>query len=105
MSDGQMSRNVTVVMETEVRKKGDVIVSGEASYLSVLYFNKPPPHTHTLNALSDSQFSSVCYLWSLFLDDGAVGAIVAADVLATRSSFTIVVVHIVVVCQLEMARY
>lgn len=42
MSDGQMSWNVTVVMETEVKKKGDVIISGEASYLSVLYFNKPP---------------------------------------------------------------
>lgn len=41
MSDGQMSRNATVVMETEVWKKGDV--SGDASYLSVLYFITHPP--------------------------------------------------------------
>lgn len=33
VSDGQMIQNVTVVMATEVREGGDVMVSGEVSYL------------------------------------------------------------------------
>lgn len=89
-----MSRNVTVVMETEVWKKGDV--SREASYLSALYFIDPP---HVLFLVLLQAF--VLPMESVFGWIETPGAILAANLLTTTSLFTVVVVT----GQLETSQY